>query len=242
MLRIRSRDRIACGTKNNHMEHHSVVSRDEAGVRSTEAIWHLCLRILLRGVSEPVALQLYDELARAELTGDVSEFHALGLYAIHEMGMRSEFVEDYLGMAREVATSSEEAALVTLWTTMYSQLRAEWHTEARDGAEDDWMARQDDALVALSGGLYAMFRSAGIFHDSGCDVAPRDVISAHEHNAAECAEALHTEPGPMHAPAASPMARETKLPAHGRRRVPRLGTAPAVQPSLGTDRRPTTTS
>jgi hypothetical protein len=53
-----------------------------------------------------------DELARAELAGEISEFHALNYQAILAVVERSELASDYLEMARAAASSPYELAVI----------------------------------------------------------------------------------------------------------------------------------
>lgn len=53
-----------------------------------------------------------DELARAELAGEISEFYALNYQAILAVVEQSEFASDYLEMARAAASSPYELAVI----------------------------------------------------------------------------------------------------------------------------------
>jgi hypothetical protein len=53
-----------------------------------------------------------DELARAELAGEISEFYALNYQAILAVVERSEFASNYLEMARAAASSPYELAVI----------------------------------------------------------------------------------------------------------------------------------
>jgi hypothetical protein len=56
--------------------------------------------------------ELRHELARAELTGEISEFHALSFQAVLAMAEGSELAADYLDMAEAVASSPYERAII----------------------------------------------------------------------------------------------------------------------------------
>ena len=67
--------------------------------------------------------ELHRELARAELSGEISELEALGLQAILAMAAGSEFAVDYLEMADAVASSPQELALTARTRAMCELLR-----------------------------------------------------------------------------------------------------------------------
>jgi hypothetical protein len=63
-----------------------------------------------------------DELARAELAGEISEFHALSLHTSLAIAERSELASDYLEMAEAVAASPYEHALLAEHRAAYDLL------------------------------------------------------------------------------------------------------------------------
>jgi hypothetical protein len=67
--------------------------------------------------------ELHRALARAELSGEISEFEALSFQAILAMAEGSEFAIDYLEMADAVAASPHERALVAETQGTYERLR-----------------------------------------------------------------------------------------------------------------------
>lgn len=78
----------------------------------------------VQGVPAAARGDLIPELTRAELAGEISEFHALVLRAI--VGMIEErdadFVRSYLEMASVVATTTHEAAMVSDMQSTYDSL------------------------------------------------------------------------------------------------------------------------
>lgn len=64
-----------------------------------------------------------DELARAEIAGELSEFYALNFQAILAMVEGSEFASDYLEMAEAVAASPHERAVLAETLAAYDLLR-----------------------------------------------------------------------------------------------------------------------
>lgn len=67
--------------------------------------------------------QFRDELARAEIAGEVSEFHALNFQAILAVVEGSVFASDYLEMAEAVASSPYELAVSAENRAAYDLLR-----------------------------------------------------------------------------------------------------------------------
>jgi len=67
--------------------------------------------------------ELRDELVRAELAEELSEFHALNFHAILAMVEGSGFASDYLEMAEAVATSPHERAVLAETLAAYDLLR-----------------------------------------------------------------------------------------------------------------------
>jgi hypothetical protein len=56
--------------------------------------------------------ELRHELARAELTGEISEFHALSFQAVLAMAEGSDLAADYLEMAEAIASTPYERAII----------------------------------------------------------------------------------------------------------------------------------
>jgi len=77
--------------------------------------------------------EFYDELTRAELTGELSEFYALLLRAV--MGMieesKRDFVSYYLEMARAVAASLLEQVVAETYRAIYDSLPGDGHAAAQ---------------------------------------------------------------------------------------------------------------
>jgi hypothetical protein len=67
---------------------------------------------------------LHGEVARVELRGEISEFHALNLRAILAIMEGSEFASDYLEMAESVASSDRERTIVASTRTACERIRA----------------------------------------------------------------------------------------------------------------------
>jgi hypothetical protein len=75
-----------------------------------------CNSMVMRKLHSYLDARRYDVfrevLARAELAGHISEFHALHFHAALAMAEESDLAEDYLDMAEVVAASPSELALV----------------------------------------------------------------------------------------------------------------------------------
>jgi hypothetical protein len=74
---------------------------------------------------------LRGELLRAELAGEISEFHALNFQAILAMAEDSGHAGDYLEMAEAIASSPHEQAIVAEHRTTYDLLQGDPLTAAR---------------------------------------------------------------------------------------------------------------
>jgi hypothetical protein len=66
--------------------------------------------------------ELRDELARAEMAGEISEFYALHFRATLAVAEGSEFASDYLEMAEEAASSLHEQAMIAETLAVYELL------------------------------------------------------------------------------------------------------------------------
>lgn len=137
------------------------------------SVWQACLRMALRSARDPGFPPLDDfhrELAAAELAGEISEFHALGLQAILSMAREPESVEDYLDMAALVAASAAEQALLAQWRVLHAQVQAGHVPGAgeRPATRACAASPDDDQLMALGLGLFGVFR-----HLNGLDHRPQ---------------------------------------------------------------------
>jgi hypothetical protein len=97
------------------------------GAGSSGLAWGLCVVAalrMLRTPASPTHRALQSHLARAELLGEISEFCALCMQALLAMSEESEFAEDYLEMAVDVASSPLERAIVAEMRMAYDWLQA----------------------------------------------------------------------------------------------------------------------
>lgn len=99
------------------MEQRSVVSKNDATLLNNSEFWTQCLNFVLLSRAHPTSgvTELFKAVAAAELTGALSQFHALGFQAIFAMGTDSEFAGDYLKMAESLAASPAQVELVSFW-------------------------------------------------------------------------------------------------------------------------------
>lgn len=84
--------------------------------------WSQFIDLAIRAVHDPSPLALrefHQQVAIAELAGQLSEFYALGLQAILAVGESPEVVDDYFGMA-ELVADPIELALVAHWRRTWS--------------------------------------------------------------------------------------------------------------------------
>jgi len=97
-------------------------SRSAPGLTTLQRL-HLLLRERRHG-------ELRDELARAEIAGEISEFHALDLQALLAMIEGSDLAGDYLEMAEAVACSPCELAIVAEHRAAHDLLQGDPFTAA----------------------------------------------------------------------------------------------------------------
>jgi hypothetical protein len=80
---------------------------------------------------QPSVEELRRELLRAEIAGELPEFHALNFQAILAMAERSELAGDYLEMAEAVAATPHERSIVAENRATYDLLQGDPLAAAR---------------------------------------------------------------------------------------------------------------
>jgi hypothetical protein len=126
-------------------------------VLNLPGLWSLCvaqsLRIL-QDYPESRHDEIYGQLSKLELDGDISEFSALCIHAILARSTISDFAMDYLEMAEAVASSHSERAIASEIRAAFDWLQSSPRATPRSiqtilvhdcHAEDFW----NDLMITL---------------------------------------------------------------------------------------------
>lgn len=127
-----------------------VVIDAETGACSPR-VWETCFLLAMRAARAPTLTldEFQDELTRAELAGEISEFYALGVQAIFSLAYSSGFAPDYLGMAEFVIRNDSERAVMGQWRALQQLVEADDGDQLAEGAAGFGAARLVQSALRL---------------------------------------------------------------------------------------------
>lgn len=169
------------------MQDRSDVTNDAEGNVCSIGVWQTCLQLAMRAARDPtLALdEFQDELTRAELAEEISEFYALGVQAIFSLANESGFAPDYLAMAEVVISCDAERAAMMHWRTLQQLVALEHRGDGPAGVTALLGRRSqtldDESLAALGAKLLDTLRQASRAsprrpeHDLPAARAPRPI-------------------------------------------------------------------
>jgi hypothetical protein len=135
------------------MQDRSDVTNDAEGEVCSLGVWQTCLQLAMRAAHAPtLALdEFQDELTRAELAEEISEFYALGVQAIFNLANESGFAGDYLAMAELVIGSTTEHTVMTHWRTLQQLVELQGESEGLPALLGRRALTLDDESLAALG-------------------------------------------------------------------------------------------